>query len=84
MTRSAEVVAAGEEGTGARGERENGGCAIGAGPWQSARSSAGLRPGQVRGSGRAKRHPYVDIRKGEEGKRRATDQDGRVRFRFGP
>jgi hypothetical protein len=55
MTRSAEVVAAGEEGTGARGERENGGCAIGAGPWQSARSSAGLRPGQVRGSGRAGR-----------------------------
>jgi hypothetical protein len=83
MTRFAAAVAA-EEGAGARGERENEGCAIGADPWQSARSSVGLHPGQVRGSGRAKRRPYVSIRKGEGGKAKdATDQDGRVCFRFG-
>ena len=84
MTRTAAAVAAEEEGAGARGERENAGCAIGADPWQSVHSLVGLRPGQVRGSGQAnKRHPYVDIRKGERGQRRTTDQEGRVCFRFG-
>jgi hypothetical protein len=45
MTRTAAVVAAAKGGTGARGERESKGYAIGAGPWQSARSSVGSRPG---------------------------------------
>ena len=47
MTRNAAVVAAakGDGDTGARGERESEGYAIGAGPWQSARSSVGSRPG---------------------------------------
>ena len=45
MTRTAAVVAAAKEGTGVRGERESEGYAIGASPWQSARSSGGSRPG---------------------------------------
>lgn len=50
MTRyAAAVVVAAEEGTDALGERESGGCAIGADPWQFAHSSVGLRSGQVRG-----------------------------------
>lgn len=43
MTRYAAAVAAGEGDIDALGERESGGCAIGADPWQSAHSSAGLR-----------------------------------------
>jgi hypothetical protein len=57
MTRSAATVAEGEVGTGVQDELESEGYAIGAGPWQSARSSVGLPPGQVRGSGRAKGCP---------------------------
>ena len=46
MTRNVAVVAAEWSGdTGARGERESEGYAIGAGPLQSARSSVGSRPG---------------------------------------
>jgi hypothetical protein len=67
MTRSAAAVAAGKGGTSAQGELESGGCAIRAGPWQSAHSSAGLPPGQVRGCGRAEGRPDVRIRKGERG-----------------
>lgn len=48
MTGYAAVVVEGEGGTGALGERESGGCAIGGDPWQSAHSSVGLRSGQVR------------------------------------
>jgi hypothetical protein len=49
MTGYAAAVVEGEGGTGALGERESGGCAIGADPWQSAHSSVGLRSGQVHG-----------------------------------
>jgi len=81
MTRSAATVAAGEGDIGALGERESGVCAIGAAPWQSGHSSVGLGSGQARGSGRAGRYPHLRIR--ERGKRKATDQDGWVRFGFG-
>lgn len=49
MTHYAAAVVAGEGGTGALGEWENGVCAIGADPWQFAHSSVELRSGQVRG-----------------------------------
>ena len=49
MTGYAAAVVEGEGGTGALGERESGGCAIGGDPWQSAHSSVGLRSVQVRG-----------------------------------
>jgi len=49
MTRYAAAVLAGEGGTGAPGERESGGYAIGADPWQSVHSSVGLRSGPIRG-----------------------------------
>jgi len=76
MTRSAAAVAAGKGGTGAQGELESGACVIGAGPWQSDRSSVGLPRGQVRGSDRAKRRPHVEIRKGE---REGGESEGRQR-----
>jgi hypothetical protein len=49
MTRYAATAVVGEGGRGALGERESGGCAIGADPWLSAHSSAELRSGLVRG-----------------------------------
>ncbi len=71
------AVAAREWGTGALGERESEGCGIGVNPWQSAYSLVGLRPGQVRESGQAERHPHLGISKVERGgKAKGTDQDG--------